>query len=509
MKLKDNRLPILIILAIFGLLNWKCLKSTRPGIPEPVRKTIDSSGINKPKLMKAIAYYNQPADSIQRKALYWLLGNMRGNYTIYQAVEDSSGRKYHFLPEDFKNYHALQQKWDSIEKVVGPLTYKADSFWMDPKQINAQFLINNVDEAYKAYTTNPWDKDYSFRQFCRWILPYRCANETVEPFRKHFIKEYGYAVKKSQDKSVKGIALLLNNLINQKVHYKDTYNKEANVQTIPQIERSGYGNFYDINIYKVKVLRSFGIAASLDYTPFLADTSFGYAWTTVFLPNNSELKLEFPTQVKTNVPGRLAKVYRRTFQRIKTSLFAKKNINETTPPFLGDFYYQDITDKNTSKTVQIKSNQETGYYYLDVFNDGGWHPISWARPSHDSVVTFNRMGTGIVYLPVRLEKHRLLPVGSTFILDKEGTQRKLMPNFTVRNNVLLKYTNPYQKVVQGTKYFLYVWKNHWVLLDSYIGSAKGIRTRVPENGLYLLKYNTLIHRERIFVVDSGGRQVFY
>lgn len=459
--------------------------------------------------MKAIVHFNKPADSIQRKTLYWLLGNMRGNYTVYQVVHDSSDRKYHFPPQDFKNYNALEQKWDSIEKVVGPLTFKADSFWMDPNQINAQFLINNVDEAYKAYATNPWDKDYSIKQFYRWILPYRCANETVKPFREHFLQEYGEAVKNSHDKSVRKIARLLNKLVNQRVHYKDTYNKEANVQTIPQLEKSGFGNFYDINIYKVKVLRSFGIAASLDYTPFLADTTFGYAWTTVFLPNNSELRLEFPTKVKLDIPGRLAKVYRRTFKQIKTSLFAKKNMNKTTPPFLGDFYYQDITDKKTSKTVPIKTTGKTGLDYLAVFNDGSWHPISWGVSNQDSTVTFKRMGTNIVYLPVRVEKHKLLPVGPPFLLDTTGMQHPLIPDFSKEQTALLSKFSSHQNMAPGTKYSLYVWKNCWKYLGSFLGNRNGKIFKIPNHGLFLLKSHNVHPQGRIFIVQSDGEQVFY
>ncbi len=499
-----------MVLALFSFFSWQCLKSTRPGIPESVRKTIVSSDINGPEFMKAIIHYSIPEDSNKLKALYWLIANMDGNYTVQYSVQDSLGHQYHFPPAKYKNYNALEDNWDSVENVVGTLSCRADSFWVDKNQLSAAFLIQNVDEAYKAYTTNPRSKSYDFAQFCRWILPYRCANETVEPFRKHLIDEYGSEMKNSHDLHIIDIALLLNKLINQKIHYKDSYNKEVNVQTISQLEHSGYGNFYDINIYKIKVLRSFGIAASLDYIPFLADTSFGYAWTTVLLPDNSELRLEFPTKVKKlDNPGRVAKVYRRTYEKIKTSLFAQKDIHETTPPFLGDYYYLDITNELSSETVSISCNKKTDYAYLAVFNDGDWHPISWGIPSKDSIVTFQRMGTNIVYLPVRLEKHRLFWVSAPFILGKQGIQHSLIPDFSSKQNVLLKSTGPYQKLVQGISYTLYVWEGNWTPLFSFIGSKKGISAQLPDNGLFLLTDNELPLQERIFVVGSKGNQVFY
>jgi len=83
----------------------------------------------------------------------------------------------------------------------------------------------------------------------------------------------------------------------------------------------------------------------MDYSPFLADTNFGYAYTTVILPDSNELVLNFKHGVKNlHKPGRVAKVYRRTFFRDSSSLYTIKNISTNTPPFLGDFYYSDITN---------------------------------------------------------------------------------------------------------------------------------------------------------------------
>jgi hypothetical protein len=509
MRLKSNSIYLVILLALFGLFNWQCFKSTRPGIPKAVRETISVSGINSPELMKAIVHYNAPADSNQLKALYWLLGNMDGNYTVQYTVEDSSGNQYHFPPSKYGSYAALENAWDSVEKKAGPLVFHADSFRMDQKRIKSAFLIHNIDQAFKAYQTFPWDKSYDFSTFCRWILPYRCANETVEPFREHFLKEYNSQVKNSGDTTVRGAAQLLNKLVNLKIGYKDSYNKETNVQTVEALEKSGYGNFYDINIYKVKVMRSFGIAASLDYTPFLADTSFGYAWTTVFLPDHSELRLEFPSGVKNlDKPGRLAKVYRRTFEKVRNSLFARKNIKESTPPFMGDYYYQDITDSLTSKTVKIHCPVKAGYAYLAVFNDGGWHPVSWGN-AKDSVVIFHRMGTHIIYLPVKLDKRKLVPTGAPFVLDEKGIQHPLIPDRLATQNVFLSGINPDQKIDRGTIYTLYVWEGNWKRLFSFSGTDHGIRVRLPRNGLFLMKNKDLPHLERIFVVGSDGKQIFY
>lgn len=502
--------PLLFVSLISLFLITSCLKSKHKGIPEPVRKTLELSGINQPHLMSAIVNYVHSSDSLKRKALYWLLANMPGNYSVHYSIEDSNGNKYLFPPENYDNYESLQLSWDSVEKTVGPLHFQADSFLLDQKQVSKAFLVQNIEEAFKAYQGFSWSKKYDFNLFCKWILPYRCANEQIENFRSHFIKKYSSFFVQKDKISVFEAALILNELVNLELEYKDSYNKEANVQTIRELEKGRFGNFYDLNIYKVKVLRSFGIAAALDYTPYLADTSFGYAWTTVILPDHSEFMLEFPQKVHDlGKPGRLSKVYRRTFEKDTTSLYAIKKTKQTTPPYLGHFYYTDITNPLNSKNVSLPYYNDIDYAYLAVFNNGNWHPIDWSKPKKVTGTTFKRMGTGIVYLPVDLKKKKLYPLDDPFILFSGGTIKKFAPDFTFEQKAQLRETAPYQKIIPGISYTLYIWNGNWSALFSFTGSHKTVSAPLPVNGLYLLTNDDLLMNERIFSLSENGNQIFY
>ncbi|MBN2637699.1 MAG: hypothetical protein JXR65_01280 [Bacteroidales bacterium] len=499
-----------IIVLILSVAVSSCLKSTNPGIPESVRKTLESSGINQPNLMRAVVNYSRPADSLRQKALFWLLTNMRGNYTVHYSIEDSTGKKYLFPPAHYLNLENLELSWDSVEVINGPLHYQADSFLLDQKQTTTDFLKTTIDQAFDARNTFSWAKKYDFELFSKWILPYRCANEQIENFRSHFIKKYSSYFVKKDSIPVLEAALILNQLVNLELVYKDSYEKEINVQTIEQLEKSRSGNFYDLNIYKIKVLRSFGIAAALDYTPYLADTTFGYAWTTVILPDRSEFTLEFPQKVHNlGKPGRIAKVYRRTFERDSTSLYAIKQPNQPTPPYLGSFFYNDITNPLNSKSVWLPYYKKTNYAYLAVFNNGDWHPIDWSIPQKASGTHFNRVGTGAVYLPVELKKKKLYRLGSPFLLLDNGYMKEFKPDFTFEQKTLLAKTGPYQNIDQGASYTLYIWNGNWSSLFSFTGKKNGISAFLPVNGLYLLTNDDPIRNERIFSVSEKGHQIFY
>ena len=513
-KTMGDKIRIAILLFFSSTLvmfSWQCLKSTRPGIPSDVLQVIQDAGLNKPELVKAIGRYVGDKDSLKRKALFCLMAQMDRNYSVYYSVQDTLENHYSFNPKDYPDYLVLKHAWDSTEQVRGNLLYHADSFRTDAQTLSGNYLISNLNEAFKAWTNFPWSKEYSFQTFCRWILPYRVANEQPEAFRLYFLKEYGPLPQRFYGKNaqVPDVASYLNKLINQNIDFKDTYNKSLNVQTIRQLEKSGFGNFYDINIYKIKVLRAFGIAAALDYTPYLADTNFGYAYTSVILPGNNELVFEFNHRVKAlHKPGRLAKVYRRTFYRDSSSLYTLKKLGTSTPPFLGDFYYSDITNRLQSANVQLRLNDNPKYAYLSVFNDGGWHPISWDMPK-DSVALFKKTGTDIVYLPVSYQNHILMREGLPFVLDGWGMKHFLKANFSLPQLVILRKTSPQAKLHPGEVYTLYFWNGNWKILASFIAGKNGYTVSVPGRALFLLTNNDIDFNERIFIIDSRGKQQFY
>lgn len=49
--------------------------------------------------------------------------------------------------------------------------------------MTADYLINNIDHAFKVWKHRPWNKTLGFDDFCELILPYRIGNEPLSDWR--------------------------------------------------------------------------------------------------------------------------------------------------------------------------------------------------------------------------------------------------------------------------------------------------------------------------------------
>ncbi len=508
MKYKAKLLAIVIALSITG---YSCLKSKREGIPEGVRKVLELSGIHKQQLLMALEPYYTAGDSVKLKALYWLIENMEANYFVSYHIEDSLGNRYFFDPEKFGNYLQLKHHRDSVEQMAGNLVYEPDTFIVDYEAVSKDFLVNNLERAFESIARYPWAKNYTNEMFNEWILPYRCANEKIEPFREHFRKKYGGKIDTVSSNNPLLIAKLLNGYINKEIDYKDTYNISANIQPVDTIEKKGYGNFFDIAVYKVKALRSFGIAAALDYVPYFADTNYGCAWATAFDNSGGEYYL-FPETTVKNIfkPGRIPKSYRRTFKTLHNSLRAVKNIKTNTPPYLGHYDYYDITNSLNAADVTIKTDDDTTRFaYLAVFNDGEWHPVDWAQADSIQNAHFHKITTGIIYLPTKMIKAKQYRLNYPFLLENGGTKNFLIPDYNHPVSAAIRKTAPYLNLHNGVEYTLYVWEGNWKVLYRFVCNSTVLSLDLPQNALFLLANNDIDFDERIFTVSPTGEQVFW
>lgn len=412
------------MLLLLAIIVGGCLKNKTPGIPPEVQQSLNKSGIHKPDLMKVLLEFNQPEDSLKLQAAYFLITNLENNYTIRMSLSDSSGNVIDIDPLKFKNYMSIKKYLDSIEMTSEKISYKTDTILLDIENVNSEILIEHINNSYNTWQKSTWNKKYDFSLFCDFILPYRVANEEVELNSNHFKEKYGHIIQNNL--SIVETAILLNNEINKEITYDNRLVLNPNVQLITTTEKTHIGNLRDINIYKVTALRSLGIAAAMDYTPFFADSILGYYSTTVILPNRNTLILKNPdNQPMPYLQGKVAKVYRRSHDYDPNSLFSIKDKETHTPPFLGNYNYLDVTDeylKTADVTIDFADTSQ--FVYLAVFNENKWQPVEWSRTGDDNKAHFKNMGTGIVYRPVVISEEEILPAGKEFCLtDKNSKSR--------------------------------------------------------------------------------------
>ncbi|MFK5854937.1 MAG: hypothetical protein QM503_02325 [Bacteroidota bacterium] len=408
---------IISILVLLALANSSCLKSKKPGIPPEVIQTLNNSGIQKPNLLKVILAFQKQEDSLKLQSAYYLIQNLESNYSLKITLKDSNNLDVVININDFSDYQSIKKYIDSLEITSGKLIYKTDSILLDINNVSSVFLISHINNSVNIFQNTTWGSDYDINTYYNNILPYRIANEKIEPYTSHLHNKYKYITDKEHD--ITKIALHINNLINNELSYDNRLEITPNIQSIKTIEKSKSGNWRDINIYKVKALRSIGIAAALDYTPYFSDSILGYYSTTVILPDKKILKL--PNSDNNQIQyqqGKTAKVYRRSFKYDSTSLFTIKDKKIHTPPFLGNFNYIDVTNEYLqTESISINITDTSKYVYLAVYNENSWKPIEWAIVQPNGKVNFYNMGTEIIYMPVVVSEDSIISIGEPFLLN--------------------------------------------------------------------------------------------
>lgn len=59
----------------------------------------------------------------------------------------------------------------------------------DVQTITADYLIHNIDHAFKKWEECSWNKNLSFEDFCEFLLPYRIGDEPLEEWRNKYEKK--------------------------------------------------------------------------------------------------------------------------------------------------------------------------------------------------------------------------------------------------------------------------------------------------------------------------------
>lgn len=492
------------ISVIITLSIQACLKSKRPGLPEDVVSVISISGLNKPQINRFILESMESEDSLKLQASYFIVRNLPSNYAAFYNRKDSLGHIFKINPESFKNLEKIILYIDSLEKSHGKLIYNFDSFSLDYKRLNAKFLTENLFNAFDTYYNNKPYLKYDFETFKEYILPYRIENEKAEPFRKKLGKLY----KLDTNICFRDNIELINNKINSLVEYDERYVHSVEIPSIDELLDRGRGNLESINILKVKILRSLGIAASIDYTPALTDTNGMYLWTSVISPDGELILLDIKNgKLWDLLQNSIAKVYRRTFSHDTNSLFAVKNIEENTPPYLGDYNCLDVSKSyNFNSTFILESDTFFNkYVYLSVYNNGQWKPIAWSL-NNRNLIEFNNLSDNKLYLPVKWENYHSIAIDYPFILkDSKVEYFKISNDY---ESVRLTYYSPKEKLKTNEEYSIFYWDFKWKLVGNFKLTKGTYQFNLPGNTIYKISNNDPFHYERIFSIKNG-KQIFY
>lgn len=523
--LRNNVFGYLLFAVMTAFLLVSC--ATSPFPPE-VTAALDNAGENRAELERVLTTFAADDDTLKLHAAYYLIGNMEGHcYATYRLV-DTAGSEIPHNVLDYPDYTALTAAFDTLEQQHGTLDFVKGEKINDLETITAEFLITQINYAFRAWREKPWAQGFSFADFCRYILPYRGSNEPLEPWREIFWEKYqGIDTAMTNPADPIEAAQIINNDVMSWFGFDPRFYYHPTDLGISEMLTIGKGRCEDMTNATIYAMRALGLAVTSDYTPHWANSGGNHAWNAIVLPDGRAIPFMGAecNPGKYTLANKLAKVYRKMFDNQKDNLIFQHRKQEKVPGWLAGKSYLDVTaDYVEVCTPAITFEQEipdsVDIAYLCVFNSGEWQAIHWGRIINGAA-TFTDMGTDIAYLPALYLNEKIVPYGTPFILRSDCVMEQLAPDTLSRMSIELTSTTARKQeastdgivrtfLVSGQEYELfYMGNNGWVSQGKAIaGDAPLIFSSVPSGGLYWLVADGSDKEERIFTI-ADGKQVWW
>ncbi|MGJ1225354.1 hypothetical protein ACR78H_07445 [Sphingobacterium siyangense] len=423
--------------------------------PSRLELALQKAGKNRTELEKVINKYSEdPIDSLKRRSVIFLIENMDG-YFSYEGKSMS----------DYKNYfkclrHSNQTPetiLDSISNLYGFFDLNKSKKLYDLETVDSTFLVENIELAFTAWKNFPWSKNYSFGEFCEYILPYRVENESLSDWRKLLYNEYYPMVKSLKSKDPIEVAMILrDSAISRNGVPRFTMTRPANYPSLDVLtSRSLAGTCDDLAQFSMALFRTFGIVCSKDFIPLQGAENFGHSW--VFLKNHKQEffhtdffdPIIYITETVGNRTIMKTKVYRRKFSKNWEDIEMIKNELDFIPSEFQEgglrfedvtpLYSNNLTDLNmTNKDLYEKisfSQSKIAFLCAPAWLD--WKPIAWTKIDEDGNASFKNIDAGSLLRVAQMDGETLKFISAPFFIHKQNRSKIFFNGIGEKENISL------------------------------------------------------------------------
>ena len=262
------------------------LCSCAANVSDPCSAALERAGDNRSELESVIRHYSiVDPDTQKLKAACYLIGDMIDK----RSVVPVSAKEYDDI---FERLHAFRGRngfltTEGVALVDSAVNNPPGGYVVlsDLGNISADFLISNIDSAFEQWESAPWAAEYSFDDFCRWVLPYRVSSEPLENWR-----EVALSYHRPDEDSLKAagdIWELGRLLINTTgLEYSENVSVPFSL-SFSRMNMLGESTCGPLVLHAVQLLRSRGIPAAPEMIPAWGNRSSDHAWLTIINPDGS------------------------------------------------------------------------------------------------------------------------------------------------------------------------------------------------------------------------------
>jgi hypothetical protein len=489
-----------MLMFFFACCAVSCKKSHPDG---SLANALDFAGENRKQLEQVLDYYAKPADSLKLKAAEFLISNMPEHYgrknnnasDIFSVLDTVS-----YYRNSLSNDEKIRIV-DSLIRLNGSVNAayadNSDSTIInDANIINANYLISNIEFAFRAWQKAPWGKKVSFQDFCEYILPYRIRNEQIQSWRPGFYQKYYTQAVKIEAKDLKAVFSQMKSNTEGETSLSAIFNDHYPLeQNIGDIAKGKIGACETVCFYAVEAMRSAGLPVALDYIPHWGNINSSYHHishlvdhsTRPSLLNNDNNNIylntwgivDFSSDFNGNhhvftvadMPSGLYVQHIKTIPKVYRYMYSAnaelRDINLSVPgqyvaPFFKKLNLRDVTeDYVKTGFVHIDIKPEFSKYkvvYLCTFNTVGWQAVALNKIINNTAV-FKKVGFNVMYLPAVYDSGRYIPINKPFWVDSlngirsyGATGHKLKSINIQRKFPLFSYTAYHTEALKGGRF---------------------------------------------------------
>ncbi|MDR3245207.1 MAG: discoidin domain-containing protein [Prevotellaceae bacterium] len=417
-------LTFLILSAIgFGYFSWHKYQWLNPPYSPEINAVLFLAEDNRPELEKVLKHYGKnPSDSLKLRAAEFLIVNMPGKYSKgYDAPFENvitALLRYDNVPDK----QSLMQTFGLGKELIKP----------DMKYITGEYLINNIDLAFKVWEEQPWGKHVPFDVFCEEILPYRVADEPLENWREKALACFDDLNRSfKQQPGMTAVEACCKVNLQIPCPTWTTFTIPSNYSMIMALRKGTCAEIANLTVF---VMRALGIPVSIESIPKWPNNKVGHIWNAVH--DSSGRHIIFagcewnPGMPHVNMYNPKNKVYRQMFALQNHIQTAAANIPpELRNPFVKDvsMEYEEFIDVEIP--VRFPSASSTKYVYLASMGMVRWNMIGWGE-TDNKTMRFSASTKSVLYMPCYYLDNVMTPANYPFVLNKEREIRYFEPDTT-------------------------------------------------------------------------------
>lgn len=380
-------------------------------------------------------------------------------WKVVESERDNYAELSHFL-NHYKRGHN-KEKYQAACFLIANMTNKFSIVGKHKERIydihviNADSLILSLDYSFALYDTCKHLHQYSFEDFCEYVLPYRIANEPLSYYWKWDIPRW-LGVKINESDEISELA----RKINRKVDVYTMPEAWGNPQMGYTATMSGQiGKCDDRTILAAMAMRSMGIPAAFDFIPAWGSNNNGHSVCTVILPKDRILVFQDQNDSGEDVflSQKTPKIYRRMYAQQNDIDISKIPEGESLSPLFSNFNLSDVTAFHSvgqcNMELPIDSRIQGRLIYLSVFSPKEWIPVAYGKKGNSGIEFPNvgngtnksgydsakgeNIGEGILYLPSLFEGNAIHPASAPIIVSSNGI-RTIFPGAETERVVLTR-----------------------------------------------------------------------